>query len=385
MEINELLCNAVQTEQCEVTELLIKSNADVNYVDKVGKFPLYHAYEKKKISQMKLLLAHKADINKKYRGFTMLHHVCAQKGSPDKEMIRMLMDNNANPNIKADEKTSNHALLCLTEKNDMECVSLLLSYPCTDINLQNDDRGVTSLRSACAHGFGDMALLLLNKGADPNIQGSEGFSPLMRSIINNEIVTASILLFNDNVKLNLQDDTGRTALHHACDHKRCDIMYLLLLRGADRTIKNNDGKTAFECCTSDRMNWFFKNYEEINKTSVKTINENIPPTPVEIVTESVASDPIKSEISFKVPNASNLFVRQGTIGSHYQKWNKLFGRWDPVTPVPMSYNDMKNIKCEYVEEKIPYHVVCTNGSQHSRIRFHSIVREDETIKYDLYE
>jgi len=144
MESNELLCAAVKTEQCEIAEILIKSGADVNYVDVTGKFPLFYACENKKLAQIKLLLSHGADIGKRYNGISILDHVCAQ---PDLEIIKLLMDNSADPNVNIDKCFHNHPLMNLVMKNNVEGVLLLLSYSRTNINFQDNEK-ITSLMFA---------------------------------------------------------------------------------------------------------------------------------------------------------------------------------------------------------------------------------------------
>lgn len=46
--------------------------------------------------------------------------------------------------------------------------------------------------------------------------------------------------------LNLQDEDGNTALHHACKKDRPRMVYNLLLKDADRSIVNSDNLTAYK-------------------------------------------------------------------------------------------------------------------------------------------
>ena len=45
---------------------------------------------------------------------------------------------------------------------------------------------------------------------------------------------------------NIQDNEGKTALHHSCIVDRKDMMICLLLFGADPEIEDNEGKKCFE-------------------------------------------------------------------------------------------------------------------------------------------
>jgi len=391
MYTNELLCTVVKTDQCEITEILIKSGADVNYVDKTGKFPLYHAYENKKISQMKILLAHGADINKIYKDYPILNHECSASKS-NHEILKMLMDNGADPNIKPVAEFDSHALMKLVLKEDIDNVSILLSYPGTDINLQ-DNNGRTSFWIACVGCSGELVMLLVNKGADPNIQPNDDkCSALMKSITSGKFSVASVLISRDDVKLNLQDSQGNTALHRACKENAGTIIYQLLIRGADQTLTNKDGKTAFDYC-KDGLKWLFKNYEETKKKDIfqvpivsdagtsdkqKLILKDILPAPV-VSDEGTSADKqklIKQVVCFHVQNQANIKI--GTPGSYYQKWDNTFKCWTNSKLIPTCDNVI--LKCEYVDKKIPNH---TYGAK--IIRFSCIYREDGSKMTDLYE
>jgi hypothetical protein len=53
-------------------------------------------------------------------------------------------------------------------------------------------------------------------------------------------------LLSRGAAINAQTNTGWTALHHACAYGNTECAKALLLRGADPSIKSNEGKTAFE-------------------------------------------------------------------------------------------------------------------------------------------
>jgi len=372
MDTDELLCTVVKTDQCEITEILIRSGADVNYVDESGKFPLYHAYENKKISQMKILLAHGADINKIYQGYPILNYECYAPIS-NQEMLKMLMDNGADPNTKPVAEFDNSALMRLVSKGDINNASILLSYSCTDVNLR-DNKGITSFLLACGCNSGELIMLLLNKGADPNIQRNDDrCSALMKSIASYKYSVASVLISRDDVKLNLQDSQGNTVLHHACKENLGSTVHQLLIRGADQTITNKDGKIAFDYC-HENMKWLFKNYEETNK---KTQKENTLLVPV--ASDADTSDKqklIKRVVHFRVQDQAN--IKMGTPGQYYQKWNNTFKCWSSSKPIPRCDNVI--LKCEYVDKKIPHHI---DGIE--MIRFPYIYGEDGSQMTNLYE
>jgi ankyrin repeat protein len=146
MQTNDILCAIVKNDNSELTEMLIKSGADVNYVDKEGKFPLYYAYENNKIAQMKILISHGADINKKYGKLTILNNLCWNP-KPNEEMFIFLMENEADPNISTDN--NDFPLLALIAMNNIDLLIKLLSYLNTDINISNYSRSNAVKISVC--------------------------------------------------------------------------------------------------------------------------------------------------------------------------------------------------------------------------------------------
>lgn len=82
----------------------------------------------------------------------------------------------------------------------------------TDLNVKEPIGGSSALISACLFGKTEMAQMLINAGADLNVQNNE----------------------------------GSTALHTAAFFCHLEIVKMLLQKGADKTIKNNYGKTAYE-------------------------------------------------------------------------------------------------------------------------------------------
>lgn len=50
----------------------------------------------------------------------------------------------------------------------------------------------------------------------------------------------------EKVALGLADGAGNTALHHAAGWGRLENLRLLLAAGAEKTLRNREGKTAIE-------------------------------------------------------------------------------------------------------------------------------------------
>jgi hypothetical protein len=110
-------------------------------------------------------------------------------------------------------------------------------------------RGSTPLRRAIGKGFADGVRLLLEKKADPNVKGEEGWTPLMLAVYENSAEIARMLIDN-GADVNTARNDGRTALHLAGQYGRGDIVKLLLASGADANVTDNRMNTPADVARS---------------------------------------------------------------------------------------------------------------------------------------
>lgn len=91
-------------------------------------------------------------------------------------------------------------------------------------------------------------LLLIKSGAEVNKPDKNGKTPLMYAVRwNPEIIR---LLVNVGAEINAVDNNGWSVLMHAA--KQPVSFDILVKLGADTTLRNNEGKTAFDILYSDR-------------------------------------------------------------------------------------------------------------------------------------
>lgn len=108
-----------------------------------------------------------------------------------------------------------------------------------------DSLGSTPFSLACGYGNVPVVKFMLENGyAKTNVKTLEGTSPLMLASHWGHTEVVRLLLKQGTRGLNLKNNYGNTPLHFAAYSGREENVIILLSYNADRTIKNNEGKTA---------------------------------------------------------------------------------------------------------------------------------------------
>lgn len=124
--------------------------------------------------------------------------------------------------------------------NCESCISSLLkSLPTVDLK---NNRGETPLVFAVGAGDSNIAKILLEKGADPNVKFNEaGYTLLMDSSFEGLSDVAEMLI-NKKADLNAQDKEGMSALHYAAREGHVETIKLLIEKGANKSLQDSRGK-----------------------------------------------------------------------------------------------------------------------------------------------
>lgn len=103
--------------------------------------------------------------------------------------------------------------------------------------------GVTPLYHASRKGWGNIMELLLERGAniDAKSHGETALLKVSKKGINDAHLAQILLDYGADV--NIQDSKGNTALYYAAINKNLKMIDLLLDNGADMSIKNKRGDT----------------------------------------------------------------------------------------------------------------------------------------------
>ncbi|KAL7669295.1 hypothetical protein ACOME3_009957 [Neoechinorhynchus agilis] len=111
------------------------------------------------------------------------------------------------------------------------------------------------INSSAAH-LAEIALALVDAGADINRRSNEQLTPLIYAAYHNHVEVALVLI-ESNCEINAQDEQGWTALHWACDRNNPLIVQLLLDKGCNRNVRCNNGTSAKMRAKSDRVRLLF--------------------------------------------------------------------------------------------------------------------------------
>jgi ankyrin repeat protein len=160
----------------------------------------------------------------------------------DLKLAQLLLENGALINLKALDSKGESPLI-LSVKKGFADIALYLLEKGADVN-GTDYLGNTSLHYAAFYNDSLMAEILLSHGADANITGNDGLTPLMHAAYNgcNEVIP---VLIQNGAIANKPDNIGFTALMYAAQNSKYQTAEILIQNWANCRVRSKDGRTAF--------------------------------------------------------------------------------------------------------------------------------------------
>jgi uncharacterized protein len=250
IEVSNYVITAAKKGCVALTKTLLADGGSVIMQVGIGDTALHHAAEGGEVEIAAMLLERGADVNKRdLKGSTPLF-LAAENNQP--EMVKFLLEHKADPALPG--RSDATPLLAAAYSGSDGIVEILLTHGVDPKTV--DNTGKSAILYAAARGFTGLTERLLKAGVDVNAVYANNLTVLMWAAGYSEdapeddgIKTVTLLL-DKGAKIDAQDNRGYTALITAAGLNHEGVVALLLKRGADRSIKSKDGKTAFDVATA---------------------------------------------------------------------------------------------------------------------------------------
>ena len=142
------------------------------------------------------------------------------------------------------------------DKANLNLVSDLIVLG-ANLDWQDYEYGWTALHWCAYLNHPEISRMLIDAGADVNIQHNGGWTALHWCADLNHPEIARMLI-DAGADVNIQNEFGWTALHLCAYLNHPDIARILIDAGADKTIPNNDGKLPYELASSKELKELLK-------------------------------------------------------------------------------------------------------------------------------
>ena len=237
---------AAHCGELEAAQVLIEHKADVDSQDDGGHTPLHLLLgntdhnDDDILDLSRLLLEHTSDVDIRTTNKLTLLHMAAFYGRL--EIVRMLLDLDANPNVETKRSETPLGLVSRGRYNSQEhgvSIARLLLRRGVDVNASAEDL-VTPLHSAAINGRLEIARVLLDHGASPKAETETRETVLHYVLVGKydsekHRVGIAQLLLEHGVDVHVQNKYLNNALHMAAFCGRLHVAQVLLIFFKNRT------------------------------------------------------------------------------------------------------------------------------------------------------
>lgn len=155
-------------------------------------------------------------------------------------------------NLKTPNQVYNARHIIDILKQFEEKVGLDPSY---SIINRRDSATLTPLCFSTWYGNKEMSIALIESGANVDLKDNVAhYTPLINACQENMPDVVRAILNKSTETLNNQDEHKNTALHYACEKGSLEMVRDLLIHGADKTIRNAEGRLAVDMVEPNKPN-----------------------------------------------------------------------------------------------------------------------------------
>ena len=166
-----------------------------------------------------------------------------ERGDEEAVLAWLEVGGRVNATYEKGEMSGLTLLLCAAVHGHERVVELLLQHG-AEINLQSSD-GATALMLAAGQGHERVVDLLIRRGVELNLQNSDGGTTLMAAASQGHERVVELLI-RRGAELNLQNSKGGTALMYAASLNHTAVVRRLLRAGADVAARAENNMTALQ-------------------------------------------------------------------------------------------------------------------------------------------
>ncbi len=244
VEINDMLFKATDKGCQDLARSLLAAGASLEARDRLGAKPLSHAAAAGQIELVALFLDHGAPIDARDLDGSTAMFKAAESGRL--EIVKLLAERGAQVDLPG--RSAVTPLSAAAFMGSAPIVAFLIEKG-ADPNWV-DGTQKAPIVYAVGRAFPAVCTVLLEHGVDVNAKYGNDLTALMWAAGYSaeagvkDAVDVMTLFIDRGARLDDQDNRGRTALMIAAELNHAAAVDLLLARGADKSLKDKQGKTA---------------------------------------------------------------------------------------------------------------------------------------------
>ncbi|ORX42663.1 ankyrin [Piromyces finnis] len=291
------------------------------------------------------------------KGLTLLHYACEQG---NENIVKYLIKKGADTNIKSSNGGISLHYACKSKNDNVNLVKYLIEAIGLDINIKDRHEKIP-FHYACYKGNENIVKYLIKNGVDPRIKNDYGRMSLhfVCGAEKENINLVKYLIEDIGLDINIQNKDGCTPLHYACEQGNENIVKYLIEKGADTSIKNNNGRISLHCtCKAKRESVNIVKYLIEKRGLNINIKDNYRFTPIHYAcykgNENIVKYLIKNGVDPKIKNEDGRISLHFACGAEKENVNLVKYL---IEDIGLDINTQNKDGCT------PLHYACEQGNE----------------------